>query len=57
MGPVRAEWGRVGPSRAGEGLDMHWDSIKLLGNNRVGPVRAKWAGEGLGMHWDSIKLL
>ena len=33
MGPVRAEWGRVGPSRAGgagEGLDMHWDSIKLL---------------------------
>ena len=38
--PSGAAWGRVGPSRAeqgrlvlsgvGEGLGMHWDSIKLL---------------------------
>ena len=36
VGP-RGEWGRVGPkqgrlvlSGVGEGLGMHWDSIKLL---------------------------
>ena len=29
-GPSGAEQGRVGLSGAGEGLGMHWDSIKLL---------------------------
>ena len=32
-GPVRAEWGRVGPSRA---------------EGRVGPVRAEWGWGGVG---------
>ena len=41
---------------------MHWDSIKLLGNNRVGPgCRAKWGrvGKGsgrVGPSWDSVKI-
>ena len=30
VGPSRAEWGRLGLSGVGEGLGMHWDSIKLL---------------------------
>ena len=30
VGPSRAEWGRLGLSGVGEGLGMHWDSLKLL---------------------------
>ena len=30
VGPSRVEWGRLGLSGVGEGLGMHWDSIKLL---------------------------
>ena len=30
VGPVRAEWGRLGLSGVGEGLGMHWDSIQVL---------------------------
>ena len=30
VGPSRAEYGRLGLSGVGEGLGMHWDSIKLL---------------------------
>ena len=28
--PSGAAWGRFAPSGVGEGLGMHWDSIKLL---------------------------
>ena len=35
VGPSRAEWGRLGLSGVGEGLGMHWGSIKLL--SQVGP--------------------
>ena len=47
----RAEWGRLGLSGVGEGLGMHWDSIKLpreAGSGGVGPVRAEWGWSGVG---------
>ena len=61
--PSGAAWGRFGPSGAqcvglsgvGEGLGMHWDSIKLRG--RVGPSRAEWGWGGVGHAWGAIKSL
>ena len=43
VGPSRAEWGRLGLSGVGEGLGMHWDSTKLLATRigQVGPLEAE----------------
>ena len=72
MGPVLAEWGRVGQSRAewgwggvGHALGFNYITPKI---GQVRPARAEWGRVGpgggrlglsgvLGMHWDSIKLL
>ena len=39
---------------------MHWDSNKLRGNNRVGPVRAEWGwgrvGHALGFNKITLRL-
>ena len=60
FGPSGAEYGRLGLSGAGEGLDMHWDSIKLLWDHRVGPVRAEWGwgrvGHALGFNKITLRL-
>ena len=39
---------------------MHWDSIKLLWDHRVGPVRAEWGwgrvGHALGFNKITLRL-
>ena len=45
VGPVRAEWGRVGPARAGHALGSNSITIRL------GPgYKAEWGWGGVG-HW------